>query len=145
MRGLAPMFYPIAHMLRDIITRKVTRKIDGDETKKEQKDEDGEDGDWDENGARELNVITWISRAALEYIGQGGMGYSFEALDESKTSEYNDAVAELLYVYFSLARLSALMKVNNFANLLFLPTPLLSGLAPLFSAMSSSDNLYHMQ
>ena len=103
MRGLAPMFYPIAHMLRDIITRKVTRKIDGDETKKEQKDEDGEDGDWDENGARELNVITWISRAALEYIGQGGMGYSFEALDESKTSEYNDAVAELLYVYFSLA------------------------------------------
>ena len=36
-------------------------------------------------------MSTWMSRAALEYIGQGGMGYQFDALDTAKTNKYHDA------------------------------------------------------
>ena len=36
--------------------------------------------------------MKWMSRAALEYIGQGGLGYTFEALDESKTDTYSEAI-----------------------------------------------------
>ena len=34
----------------------------------------------------------WFSRAALEYIGQGGMGYSFDSLDANKKNVYGDAI-----------------------------------------------------
>ena len=47
---------------------------------------------------QELNVMKWMSRAALEYIGQGGLGYSFDALDESKTNKYSEAVTMLACV-----------------------------------------------
>ena len=39
----------------------------------------------------------WMSRAALEYIGQGGLGYSFDALDENKTNKYSEVVREFRY------------------------------------------------
>lgn len=44
---------------------------------------------------RNLDVMLWMSRAALEYIGQGGMGYSFDALDVTKTNRYSEAVRML--------------------------------------------------
>ena len=72
MRGLAPIFYPIAHQLREVLACKV---------------EQGED---------ELDINSWMSHAALEYIGQGGMGYSFDALDEAKPNRYHDAAKLLL-------------------------------------------------
>lgn len=73
MRDLAPIFYPIAHQLRDLLTLRV-----------KESDE-------------EIDMSTWMSRAALEYIGQGGMGYEFDALDQNKTNKYHDAVK--LFVY----------------------------------------------
>lgn len=36
--------------------------------------------------------MKWVSRAALEYVGQGGLGYSFDALDESQTNTYSEAI-----------------------------------------------------
>ena len=36
--------------------------------------------------------MKWMSRAALEYIGQGVLGYTFEALDETKTDTYSEAI-----------------------------------------------------
>ena len=42
-----------------------------------------------------MNVMKWISRAALEFIGQAGLGYTFEALDETKTDTYSDAIKVL--------------------------------------------------
>lgn len=68
MRGLVPIFYPIAHQLRDILAKKVTE------------------------GEEEIDMSSWMSRAALEYIGQGGMGYRFDSLDLSSTNKYHDAV-----------------------------------------------------
>ena len=68
MRDLAPIFYPIAHQLCDVLEQQIK--------------EDDED----------VDMSTWMSRAALEYIGQGGMGYQFNALDMAKTNKYHDAV-----------------------------------------------------
>lgn len=46
-----------------------------------------------------LDIHYWISRAALEIIGQAGLGYSFENLDdENATTEYARAVKDLLSV-----------------------------------------------
>ncbi|KAI5121966.1 hypothetical protein M0805_002036 [Coniferiporia weirii] len=68
MRGLIPIFYPIAHNLREVLENQVR------------------------DGPKEMNVMKWISRAALEYIGQGGLGYKFDALDESIENEYSSSV-----------------------------------------------------
>lgn len=78
MRDLAPIFFPIAHQLRDLLTLRV-----------KESDE-------------EIDMSTWMSRAALEYIGQGGMGYEFDALDQKKTNKYHDAVK--LFVYCLILR-----------------------------------------
>lgn len=71
MRELAPIFYPIAHQLRDILAKKVC------------------------SGDEELDMSMWMGRAAMEYIGQGGLGYSFDSLDESKTNRYHEAAEKL--------------------------------------------------
>lgn len=49
-----------------------------------------------ESGEQELNMLDWMSRAALEYIGQGGLGYSFDALDRTKTNAYAESAKTLL-------------------------------------------------
>lgn len=72
MRGLLPIFYPVTHQLRDVLARKV------------------------KNGETEINVMTWMSRAALEYIGRGGFGFTFDALNENSSSEYSEAVKMLI-------------------------------------------------
>lgn len=41
--------------------------------------------------------MNWISRAALEYIGQGGLGYSFDALNEEQTNGYSEAIKAFTY------------------------------------------------
>lgn len=80
MRGLVPIFYPIAHQLREILAKKVA---EGDE---------------------EIDMSTWMSRAALEYIGQGGMGYRFDSLDQSKTNRYHDTMKAFVCVVSLAAR-----------------------------------------
>lgn len=71
MRDLLPIFYPIAYELRDVLTRLVG------------------------SGTKELDVMQWISKAALEYIGRAGLGHSFNALHNEKGSKYNEAVKKL--------------------------------------------------
>lgn len=38
-----------------------------------------------------IDVLAWMSRAALELIGQGGIGYSFDPLIEDVSDAYADA------------------------------------------------------
>ena len=46
---------------------------------------------------QEIDVLSWLSRIALELIGQAGLGYSFENFqDETAVSEYSRAVKDLL-------------------------------------------------
>ncbi|KAG5636862.1 hypothetical protein H0H81_006584 [Sphagnurus paluster] len=48
------------------------------------------------DGPREINILQWMTRAALEMIGQSGLGYSFDSLeDEESENPYTKAVKEL--------------------------------------------------
>lgn len=49
-----------------------------------------------QEGPREIDVLEWMTRLSLELVGQGGLGYSFEALDETKSNRYAEAVKMLL-------------------------------------------------
>lgn len=51
-----------------------------------------------DGGAKPVDVLTWMSRTALELIGQSGIGYSFDPLVEDVADEYTDAVKNFLYV-----------------------------------------------
>lgn len=44
----------------------------------------------------ELDMLRWMGRAALELIGQGGMGYSFDNLVEDTRNEYAEAVKHVV-------------------------------------------------
>ena len=47
-------------------------------------------------------MLVWMSRTALELIGQGGLGHSFDALDEDLPyTEYAIALKELVFVFIS--------------------------------------------
>lgn len=39
-----------------------------------------------------------MGRTALELIGQGGLGYSFDRLLEESKDEFGDAIKQLVYV-----------------------------------------------
>ena len=45
-----------------------------------------------EGGTGEVDVMGWMARAALELIGQTGIGYSFDPLTEDVADAYADAV-----------------------------------------------------
>ena len=44
----------------------------------------------------DVNVLEWMSRTALELIGQGGLGYSFDPLVKDVKNEYGDALKDML-------------------------------------------------
>ncbi|KAL5524315.1 hypothetical protein ACEPAF_9455 [Sanghuangporus sanghuang] len=78
MRNLLSVFYPIAHKLCAVLEGEISK------------------------GTHYIDVMNWTSRAALEYVGQGGLGYSFDALDESQTNEYSDALKDFQPLLFRL-------------------------------------------
>lgn len=45
-----------------------------------------------------LDMSQWMSRAALESVGQGILGYSFDPLNSPSTNQYTKAVRELMFV-----------------------------------------------
>lgn len=49
------------------------------------------------NGPKEIDILDWMSRLALEAIAQAGMGHTFGAL-EGTNDEYGRAVKETMYV-----------------------------------------------
>lgn len=46
--------------------------------------------------ATDVNMLDWMGRTALELIGQGGLGYSFDPLTENKSNAYGDALKNFL-------------------------------------------------
>ncbi|CCM06147.1 uncharacterized protein FIBRA_09620 [Fibroporia radiculosa] len=72
MRHIIPIFYNVVHKLRDGIKKQVA------------------------GGAEEIDVIDWMGRTALELIGQGGLGYSFDPLVEDTYNEYGHALKSLI-------------------------------------------------
>jgi hypothetical protein len=59
------------------------------------------------SSATEVNVLSWMSRIALELIGQGGLGYSFDPLTSNADNAYGDALKALMYAYGALVELCA--------------------------------------
>ena len=47
------------------------------------------------SGSGEVDVLAWMGRAALELIGQGGLGYSFDPLTEDMQDSYGHALKTL--------------------------------------------------
>lgn len=41
---------------------------------------------------KEMNLLTWIHRAALEGLARGGLGYSLDPLDGEPSDEYGEAL-----------------------------------------------------
>ncbi|KXN82785.1 Cytochrome P450 3A16 [Leucoagaricus sp. SymC.cos] len=60
MREMIPVFYEVTERLRSALKAKV------------------------KGGTREFDILHWMSRTALELIGQSGMGYSFDALTDDE-------------------------------------------------------------
>lgn len=74
MRNMTPLFYNVAHRLRTAVETQVG------------------------STHAEVNVLNWMTRTALELIGQGGLGYSFDPLTEDKRNPFADALKQFMYV-----------------------------------------------
>ncbi|EEB90112.1 hypothetical protein MPER_11726 [Moniliophthora perniciosa FA553] len=60
MRNMLPIFYDVAHKLQNTLVKKV------------------------QNGPQEIDMLSWMARTALELIGQSGLGYSFDELEDEE-------------------------------------------------------------
>ncbi|KAI0043396.1 cytochrome P450, partial [Auriscalpium vulgare] len=95
MRVLLPIIQPIADKLRDLLTSQVQ--------------ESGQ--------SKEIDVLPWMTRGTLEYISQAGLGYSFNALQATKTHPYTEALKSLAPTALGIIMLRPLIPVaiRNFS------------------------------
>ncbi|KAJ3504638.1 hypothetical protein NLJ89_g7834 [Agrocybe chaxingu] len=79
MREMVPTFYNVTHKLRDALLKKV------------------------EGGPQEAEMVSWMTRTALELIGQSGFGFSFDPLTEdSITHPYSEAAKRVVPLVFKM-------------------------------------------
>ncbi|KAF7792235.1 hypothetical protein EIP86_003270 [Pleurotus ostreatoroseus] len=81
LQKMTPMFYQLSHKLRQTLSELV------------------------DNTSREVDIIHWMGRAALEYVALGGMGHSFDSLlPHTPGPVIGKAIKNLVYVlsYFLL-------------------------------------------
>ncbi|KAF8910643.1 cytochrome P450 [Gymnopilus junonius] len=75
LREMVPIFYEVSHKVRKTFIQKV------------------------QNGPQEVEILGWMTRLALELIGQSGLGYSFDELTENAVPhEYGIASKQLVPV-----------------------------------------------
>ncbi|KAI0359964.1 cytochrome P450 [Trametes cingulata] len=72
MRSMTPFFHEIVGKLRDAIHTQVSA------------------------GVKEVDIAGWMARTALELVGQGGLGHSFDPLIEETRDEHTEAVKALI-------------------------------------------------
>ncbi|KAF8202147.1 cytochrome P450 [Pholiota molesta] len=90
MREMVPLFCDVTQKLRDTIAKKVN------------------------NGPQEIDIISWMTRTALELISQTGLGFSFDPLTEDEVPHpYTQAAKHLMPAVFGLRF------VNTYLNGLF--------------------------
>lgn len=63
----------------------------------------------------EVDILTWMGRAALELIGQGGLGYSFDPLVADMEDTYGHALKTLQYANLFIS-LSASIPILHFRH-----------------------------
>ncbi|KAJ3480638.1 hypothetical protein NLI96_g8207 [Meripilus lineatus] len=74
MRQMIPIFYQVARNLQEGIERQLRNP----------------------SGSGDIDILDWMSRAALELIGQGGLGHSFDPLVEESQSVFTNAIKDTL-------------------------------------------------
>ncbi|KAL0960499.1 hypothetical protein HGRIS_005537 [Hohenbuehelia grisea] len=84
LRKLTTLIYSIADKLADVLSHEVNSN---------------------QTNAHEavLDMSEWVSRVALETVGQAVLGYSFDPLDSRQSNPYTSAVKELIPTLFSLS------------------------------------------
>lgn len=50
---------------------------------------------------RELDILRWMGRVALEIVGQGGLGYSFDPLVSPSSDVFGQALKAITLRIFS--------------------------------------------
>ena len=45
-----------------------------------------------QEGAKEIDVVGWMGRTALELVGQAGLGYSFDPLTHERSDEFAEGL-----------------------------------------------------
>ncbi|KAH8099585.1 cytochrome P450 [Cristinia sonorae] len=83
-RNLTPMFYDVAHKMRTSLQEELT------------------------GGVKEINILPWIHRAALEAVGRGALGHTLDPLNAPSSDEYGNALKAVSPVVFSLGYLRML-------------------------------------
>ncbi|TFK22383.1 cytochrome P450 [Coprinopsis marcescibilis] len=79
MKGMVPLFYSVTSKLRDTLALKVSSR------------------------PTEIEMHAWLSRTALELIGQSGLGYSFDSLtDDGHQHPYSSSVKALSGTFVEL-------------------------------------------
>ena len=92
------------------------------------------------SGSADVNVLEWMGRTALELIGQGGLGYSFDPLVTNKPNQYGDALKNFAYVNSSPlhAKVAHLRRCAFEQAYYVCPTPLACAV-PLGCPLHSSE------
>ncbi|KAF7965105.1 hypothetical protein HWV62_45577 [Athelia sp. TMB] len=72
LQDMVPIFYSVSYKLRDTILARVKA------------------------GPQELDMLQWFGRTALELIGQSGLGYSFDNLDDGPAHPYSLAIKNFI-------------------------------------------------
>ena len=45
---------------------------------------------------KEIDILNWVTRTALELVGQGGLGHSFDPLDRDWQNPYAEILKSLM-------------------------------------------------
>lgn len=85
LQDMVPIFYRVSFRLRDAIAAQVN------------------------SGPREIDMVHWFGRTSLELIGQSGLGYSFDNLDEGPPHPCGLALKDLILTLCRLDFLSFLL------------------------------------
>ncbi|KAI0826700.1 cytochrome P450 [Trametes gibbosa] len=85
LREMAPIFTHIIHKLEDAISARV------------------------KDGPQEIDMLNWMGRTALELIGQGGLGHSFDPLTEDVADDFTDSVKAFFPVQSQLPLMARLL------------------------------------
>ncbi|KIY50941.1 cytochrome P450 [Fistulina hepatica ATCC 64428] len=81
-KSLTPLFYDISEKLAEVLDKEIEATMSDDKI---------------------LDMSEWMSRIALETVGQAVLGHSFDPLTSSSSNPYTSAIKELIPTLFSLA------------------------------------------
>ncbi|KAF7422267.1 cytochrome P450-dit2 [Pleurotus ostreatus] len=91
LKKLTPLFYELAEKLCDVISKEVR----GEAIMNSDANSNADSG--------RVDMSEWMSRIALETVGQAVLGYSFDPLDSRQSNPYTAAVKELIPTLFRLS------------------------------------------